>query len=675
MDVRLPNGQIIRGVPEGTPKDAIKTKAVQAGLAQAADFLSPQQVSGEIPVMESEMGMLPQVYEPQVKPAPERTLGETLTGLKETGQTLLTGAVTAPVFQTVGTVQGIIDAARAGTFGTYEGAEQIAQQAQSFAQTGTYAPKTEAGQAYVGAVGETMQPLAHLAGVMPGSGGLAATSRAAVPTVVQQGGRAGKLVAQAGKEASDLIKQSLARRRRSRYYQPTETGVGAEETAQATRRIATAESLPVPVKLTKGAAVRNADELAFEKEQMKMQMGGPLRDRVEENNLQILQNFDEFVDRTGAEQLHTSKSATGRSVVKPLAKGLEHAKVKVNRAYNKANNSPESRIPVSPKSLQDYVNNQITGSESVQVVDALRKFVSKRKNNMGRLNEDGDIELGHFTETGEFVPSLTVGKMEQLRQFINTHKMANPTDEAHTVIMKGLIDEPTLPVAGPLYTKARRLRQRQGELFENRAVVARLLNTKKGGKDPEVALDEVFNKTILGSSPEEVVFLRRVLKNSGDEGKQAWRELQGATIDHIRERATSGMGMDSNDMPIVSPAKLNQVIKQLDNDGRLEVIFGPRQTQVIRDLNDVVRYINTVPPGTLINNSGTAATLLLAIGEMGGTGLATGLPVPVLTTLRMFRAYTKDRAIKKKIQNALNYHEKVMGGGEGSPDVPAINQF
>lgn len=38
MDVRLPNGQIIRGVPDGTPKEAIMAKAISAGLATEQDF-------------------------------------------------------------------------------------------------------------------------------------------------------------------------------------------------------------------------------------------------------------------------------------------------------------------------------------------------------------------------------------------------------------------------------------------------------------------------------------------------------------------------------------------------------------------------------------------------------------------------------------------------------------
>ena len=54
MDVRLPNGKVIRGVPEGTPKDVIMQKAISAGLSKPEDFpvqqLSPQQIEQPEPV-------------------------------------------------------------------------------------------------------------------------------------------------------------------------------------------------------------------------------------------------------------------------------------------------------------------------------------------------------------------------------------------------------------------------------------------------------------------------------------------------------------------------------------------------------------------------------------------------------------------------------------------------
>jgi len=38
MDVRLPNGTIIKNVPEGTSKEAIMQKAIASGLAKPIDF-------------------------------------------------------------------------------------------------------------------------------------------------------------------------------------------------------------------------------------------------------------------------------------------------------------------------------------------------------------------------------------------------------------------------------------------------------------------------------------------------------------------------------------------------------------------------------------------------------------------------------------------------------------
>lgn len=47
MDVTLPNGTVIRGVPEGTSKDDVKNRAIAAGLATEGDFQAPQTIQQE----------------------------------------------------------------------------------------------------------------------------------------------------------------------------------------------------------------------------------------------------------------------------------------------------------------------------------------------------------------------------------------------------------------------------------------------------------------------------------------------------------------------------------------------------------------------------------------------------------------------------------------------------
>ena len=38
MDIKLPNGALIKGIPEGTSKEDIAKKAISAGLAKPEDF-------------------------------------------------------------------------------------------------------------------------------------------------------------------------------------------------------------------------------------------------------------------------------------------------------------------------------------------------------------------------------------------------------------------------------------------------------------------------------------------------------------------------------------------------------------------------------------------------------------------------------------------------------------
>jgi hypothetical protein len=85
----------------------------------------------------------------------------------------------------------------------------------------------------------------------------------------------------------------------------------------------------------------------------------------------------------------------------------------------------------------------------------------------------------------------------------------------------------------------------------------------------------------------------------------------------------------------------------------LDIVLGKEKAQTIRDLNEVLQYVQTVPPGTLVNTSGTAGVILAAITEAGTTGFLTGLPVPVLTGVRVATQYVKDRKLKARIEDAL----------------------
>ena len=296
---------------------------------------------------------------------------------------------------------------------------------------------------------------------------------------------------------------------------------------------------------------------------------------------------------------------------------------------------------VTLNSVVDYINENIPEGDLAPVLKAARQKAIA----VGAALPD---------ENGNLVAQpVTLLQAENLRKTFQRAGFEG-ADQFHGGGLRRVFDVETDGLGGDLYKAARQTRIEQARKFENRAIVARLIKNRKGMADPQVAADQVFRKSILNSSPEEITFLKRVLVTSGQDGQQAWKELQGATVGHLRNESTKGMGMDSFDRPMVSPAKLHQAVQALDSNGRLDVILGKANAQIVRDLDDVVRYVTTVPPGTLINSSGTAGTLLAAMAEAGVTGAATGLPLPVYAGIKQIVKMRKEGRTKAKINDALN---------------------
>lgn len=595
------------------------------------------------------------------------TLSERILGGAETGLGMLTGALGGSVGMAGGTVEGIAKSIINGTYGTQEGVQEAERTAMQRAGQLTYAPRTEQGQEQLEAVGSAAGNLLMPLGGMPGEMAALARGAAAARPAVQATRQAMTQSAQQGaQQALEAVKPGVvtaveavrnAPRRAAEAVGimervpeapatvPGRPSIGAAGVPDETLRVAKAEGLPVPVNLTRGAITRDAAELAFEKEQLKNPtLGAPLRKRLEENNIQMLQNMDALFDMTGAQasDISNAMASSGSKVVQALSEGYKNAKTQVRTAYKAAEKAGELEVPAKLDEMAVFLKQTAPEAEVAPVL----KVARQKGLALGLFEEGADGDL--------IAKPAPLKNVELFRRSINESAGIDPTNKLFAGRMRDVIDAATEGLGGDIYAKARSLRQQQARKYENRAIVARLITNRKGMDDPKVAVDQVFNKSILNGSPEEITFLKRVLNTSGGDGQQAWKELQGATLGYIRDEATKGMGMDSADNPIVLPAKLHGAVSNLDKNGRLDIVLGKKNAEIVRDLNDVVRYVNTTPPGTLINNSGTAGMLMAAIAEAGTTGALTGLPVPVITGLRMLKNEIRDSKIKARIARALN---------------------
>lgn len=570
---------------------------------------------------------------------PEPSIADKAIGTGEAALTTLTGLTGGAVGGTVGTIGGLVDAFLAGKFGTLQGANDIEAAAARGAQALTYAPRTPEGQRRAAAVGEVAQnvllPAGMVAGVMPTAPTLNPIARTTAAATLDK--------------ASTAVPAAMQKMRQ--VVQPSATpgtmgSVGSAGTDVATMRRQSAEALPVPIKLTKGQAERTFEQQRFEQEMAKdPTLGAPLRDRVAEQNASVPRNFEAWIDKTGAKA--GSPIEVGRAVDEALVKDAARAKAEYRIKYQQADKAGEMAEPVNLQPLADYLNANRAGRTSAPIMSTIADEL--------KVQGVGDGALADGSIVGR---NATLGQAEAIRKAVNKFvKDTDPNDVRVGSEIKGVIDQITEGRGGQLYKEARAARQRYAQLYEDNAIVRDLLATRKGTADRQVALENVFRRTILNGTREDLSKLRRTLQlPKSEEGMQAWRELQGQTLRHIIDESTKGVATDVRGNPIVSAAKMHDAIRQLDQGGKLDFVLSKKGAQQVRDMNELVKVIYTAPPGS-VNTSNTASVILAAIGEAGATGAISGIPVPVISSIRLLTRYVKDRQTRQRILQALGEAE------------------
>lgn len=664
--------------------DAARKLAAVVSRARKDPSLMREDIAGNMP-------QIPETVQPEQPMTPDELMRqeaarlgtpEEKIGQLEAVAALGTGATTGMLGMAGGAIKGIAQQLLSGEFGTQQAADLVEQEAMKGAQAFTYQPRTGAGQQYVERAGEIAQQIAPAIPPLTdisASTAMASGARQAAPIVASGALDAADAMARQGQSAVGAIRQgagAVAEKVGSavQSLRPSperipgvddRRSVGAAETDLESQRIAEAQQ--VGINLTEGEAKRSQEMLAWEKEKAKTpEFQAPFVQRQQENNRQAIRNFEVLLDdinpATG------TMEDTGIKVVDSLMKGYEAEKAKTRKLYAAAREKGEMAERVSMESLVDLINKNASSEEVAPILKtAKRELVrlggaSIDENGMLYIRQQGE-ERSPFTNTVTKPASrqtLSLEQAERLRELINKSIGYEGPNLKYGVDIKKAIDSATDDKGGPEYRAARAQRRNQAVKFENRAIVARLVLEKRNSDDPQVPIEDVFKKTILSARPSEIIHLRRVLSTMDGKdaaGKEVWRELQGATVRYIQEEASKG-ALGSDNLPTITSHNLDRVLKQFDKNGKLDLVLGVKAAEQIRTLNQVLKYVQTTPPGTSINNSGTARTIMAMLAEAGATGAATGIPVPIIQGMKMLRSEIKDRKIRDRITKALNYQKE-----------------
>lgn len=561
---------------------------------------------------------------------PETTLAQDVVGAGEAALATGTGMTGGMAGMVAGTLKGLAEQILSGEFGTQQAAQAVQKSAQQAAGALTYAPRTQAGKEItekVGAVASLLPPVLPVAPALSASAasaGTAAEAAAARAAAAAKGAAANAFKA----EAPGATAGTMA-------------SVGGAGVDAATLRQAKANELPVPVKLTEGQKTRDFAQQQFERETAKApEMGERIRERFADQNRQLQQNLDAFIDATGAEA--PDLRSIGVKVDSAVRGRAARDKAEIRTLYKDAEKAGEMQGPVDISSLADYLNQNRAGRTAAPILQTVADELAVQGFGAGSLAE-GTLK----------VVGGTLKQAEEVRKSISKFaKATDPNDLRVASDMKAIIDKATEGAGGDKYKAARAARAKYARDYENISLVKNIIGQKRGSADRAIALEDVLNRSIISpaASLDEVRHLRRLLQTEGENGMQAWRELQGGTLKHIKDEATKNVARNERGDQIVSAAQLDRTIKNLDKNGKLDFVFGKQGAEQLRTINDVAKDVLVATPGT-VNTSNTAATILAAL-DIAISGTA-GVPAPVLSGIRLAAKSVKDRKTRARVKNAL----------------------
>jgi len=652
--------------PEAAPVDDLEQ--LIRGTARAPEA-QPSQTQKETPKPRQMIEeMQAQAKQPQGTFA--EFVGDKLKGAGEAGLSAVTGALAAPA----GAVAGIYETLTGGKYGTKEGIEQGKQRAAQVQEALTYAPRTQAGQEILGAVGKAAEAtkippvmvpeVAGFAPLVPAAKaqmqdqfarlnapvpvGVQSTSVAPSPATninippAQRQALQAKMTAQPQQMAPQDIAAMQAQfeaKRAAPTVQPTQAdlvGVGAAQVQPEKLRVQRAKELPVPIELSKDQATRDPADVRFARETAKDPvLGQALQAKYADDNLKIQKNLDHFVENSGAEFTGAAPGEVGQMLVNAIGPYQQSRKAAIGTAYDAARAAGQMDVPVQISRLSEFVDKNQSAAKNAPVISAVGSEIK-------RLAKDGEI---------------SINDLEEIRKMAGVLAQDSGPNSHYGRQAIRIIDKMTEGKGGTLYQKARRLNADYMREFEDTPVVRNILSMKKGTTQRAVAIEDLVEKSMLKGPRSDVLQLFSTLEKAGPEGQQMINEMRGYVAQRIKDEATKGVGRDINGLPYVSTHGLNKMIVDLDRSGKLELLFGKQGAEQYRTLNEVTKDLQTVPVGTT-NPSGTASTLLAAMAEMGAQTAMTGVPLPVAMIGKQIYGKVQTNKKLNKIRDFVEYSKE-----------------
>jgi hypothetical protein len=358
-----------------------------------------------------------------------------------------------------------------------------------------------------------------------------------------------------------------------------------------------ADSLPVPVRLTKGQST--GDVVQLSKEQNLRGSQPQFAQRFNEQNQQLVDNVP-LIREKAAPDVYATKTIESSQALIDAYKALDDTRsADISKAYKALEDAAGGQFPVDGVTL---AKNAEAGLAKKLKTDFLPTPI---KNQLDRF------------KNGE---PMTFEQFEAMRTNLAAEiRKAERSGDGNAAMAASIVREALeqLPLKGeaaalkPLADTARTLAKSRFDALKKDPAY-------KAAVDDAVPADKYFDKFVVNGVNKNINTMVETLGRDSP----AHQHMKAGTINWLSDKAGIVDGKGN-----FSQANYNKAVKRLDDVNNFGVIFDPESQLQLRTLGNVAAYTQFQPRGSFVNNSNTLVGYLAnkAAGGAEQVGNVVGL--------------------------------------------------
>lgn len=389
-------------------------------------------------------------------------------------------------------------------------------------------------------------------------------------------------------------------------------------------------------------------------------IGEPIQQRYIDANIAIQNALDDVAKKTGGKA--TTSYEAGSTVVEAIQKKSKEMQKEVGKLYTSVRERFGDSIGMRPNQFMDAIDE--VSDEAAG--DTILNSVMRRLKRWEVVDSNGNLIDG--TE-------LSVSKAEELRKFINRLSDANdPSVKRIKGLLIDSLDNDVIDTANvDAFKQARDAARDKFTEFSRQSIVGKV-------NEGKIVPDDVVRKTIFGGKVNDLKKFKDSLLSGTDKqverGVAALNDIRVQGLQEIIDKSLSPSGE-------LSGSRFSKQLAKIGKE-RLEIIYDPETVMQLKTIEKALEYTTIPVPQSVVNYSGTAAANvnnylsgLMQGSKIGGALEKTGeamSKVPLVGALPgKFTAeggeYLNKLATKQSVKNVTNPAEALRRLAAPQPGV------